>query len=171
MPDTVTYTPIATNTLSSSAASVTFSSIPGTYTDLVAVIQHKSVVTICGLVCQVGAGSVITAASYSVTSVFGNGTTAGSTRDTARTNMSFSRNNGDDNSDWQFTTINFMNYTNTTTFKTAIARLSNAAQEAETNVNLLRNTTNINIITFALTGTGLLFDTGSTFSLYGIAAA
>ena len=170
MPDTVTYTPIATNTLSSSAASVTFSSIPGTYKDLVAVIQHKPVVTVSGLVCQVGAGSVITAASYSVTSVFGNGTTAGSTRDTARTNMSFARNAGDDNSDWQFTTINFMNYSNSTTYKTAISRLSNAAQEAEATVNLLRNTTNIDIITFFLTGTGLLFDTGSTFTLYGIGA-
>ena len=170
MPDTVTYTPIATNTLSSSAASVTFSSIPGTYKDLVAVIQHKPVVTVSGLVCQVGASTVITAASYSVTSMYGNGSSAGSSRDTARTNMSFARNNGDDNSDWQFTTVNFMNYANTTTYKTAISRLSNAAQEAEATVNLLRNTTNIDIITFFLTGTGLLFDTGSTFTLYGIGA-
>ena len=166
-----TYVSLASNTLTSSAASVTFSSISQAYTDLVAVVQHKSVATICGLVCQVGASTVITAASYSVTSVYGNGSTAGSARDTARTNMAFARNNGDDNSDWQFTTINFMNYSNSTTFKTAISRLSNAAQEAEANVNLLRNTTNIDIITFALTGTGLLFDTGSTFSLYGIAAA
>ena len=170
MPDTVTYTPIATNTLSSSAASVTFSSIPGTYKDLVAVIQHKPVVTVSGLMCQVGASTVITAASYSVTSMYGNGSTASSSRDTARTNMSFSRNTGDDNSDFQFTTINFMNYANTTTFKTAISRLSNAAQEAEATVNLLRNTTNIDIITFFLSGTGLLFDTGSTFTLYGIGA-
>ena len=170
MPDTVTYTPIATNTLSSSAASVTFSSISQSYTDLVAVIQHKSVVTVSGLMCQVGASTVITAASYGVTSMYGNGSTASSSRDTARTNMSFSRNNGDDNSDFQFTTINFMNYANSTTYKTAISRLSNAAQEAEATVNLLRNTTNIDIITFFLSGTGLLFDTGSTFTLYGIGA-
>jgi|688.fasta_scaffold1236807_1 hypothetical protein len=166
-----TYEPIATTTVGTATTSVTFSSISQAYTDLVAVVQHKSVATVCGLVCQVGAGSVITAASYSVTSMVGNGASVTSSRDTGRTNMSFARGNGDDNSDFQFTTINFMNYANTTTFKTAIARLSNAAQEVETNVNLLRNTTNINIITFFLTGTSLQFAVGSTFTLYGISAA
>ena len=36
-----TYTPIATQTLGSAAASVTFSSIPGTYTDLVLRISAR----------------------------------------------------------------------------------------------------------------------------------
>jgi len=37
-----TYTPIATQTLSTSAASVTFSSISGAYTDLVLIINAAS---------------------------------------------------------------------------------------------------------------------------------
>ena len=36
-----TYTPLATNTLSSSSASITFSSISGSYTDLVLVMNRK----------------------------------------------------------------------------------------------------------------------------------
>jgi hypothetical protein len=39
---TPTYTPLATVTLGSSASSVTFSSIPGTYKDLVLVVNGKS---------------------------------------------------------------------------------------------------------------------------------
>ena len=43
---TPTYTPLATVTLGSSAASVTFSSIPGTYRDLILTIAHsKSALT------------------------------------------------------------------------------------------------------------------------------
>lgn len=166
-----TYTPLASTTVGTATTSVTFSGISQAYTDLVAVVQHKSVATVCGLVCQVGAGSVITTASYSVTSLGGDGTNASSTRDSARTNMSFSRMAGDDNSHWQFTTINFMNYANSTTYKSVISRLSNAAQEAEVVANMLANTTNINIITFFLTGSSLQFAVGSTFALYGILAA
>lgn len=166
-----TYTPLGTTTVGTATTSVTFSSISQSYTDLVAVVQHKSVATVCGLVCQVGAGTVITAASYSVVSMTGDATNKYSARDPNRTNMAFARNNGDDNSDWQFTTINFMNYSNSTMQKVALARLSNAAQEAEANCNVMRNTTNINIITFFLTGSSLQFAVGSTFTLYGIAAA
>ena len=40
----ITYEPIATNTLGSAAASVTFSSISGTYTDLVVVVSGNGAV-------------------------------------------------------------------------------------------------------------------------------
>jgi hypothetical protein len=40
-----TYEAIATQTLGSAAASVTFSSIPGTYTDLVLVVAMEHVTT------------------------------------------------------------------------------------------------------------------------------
>jgi hypothetical protein len=40
-----TYTPIVTNTLSSATSSVTFSSISGSYTDLVLVIAYKAATT------------------------------------------------------------------------------------------------------------------------------
>ena len=37
-----TYEPIATNTLGSAASSVTFSSIPSTYTDLIVVMNYAN---------------------------------------------------------------------------------------------------------------------------------
>ena len=70
-----TYTPIATQTLGSSAASVTFSSIPGTYTDLMLIsfAQGQASGGDNRLVLQFNGD---TATNYSSTYLIGNGTTA-----------------------------------------------------------------------------------------------
>jgi hypothetical protein len=44
-----TYEPIATTTLGTAAASITFSSIPATYTDLRLISGHKASTTSCFL--------------------------------------------------------------------------------------------------------------------------
>ena len=77
-----TYTLISSNTLSSSAASVTFSSIPSTYTDLVLRVSARSdnggsSYDYCNLVFNSD-----TAANYSETWIRGNGSTAASSRST-----------------------------------------------------------------------------------------
>jgi hypothetical protein len=74
-----TYVLIASNTLSSSAASVTFSSIPGTYTDLVLRISGRTdyAATSGEFWLQFNGNS---STLYSNTFVYGNGTTAGSDR-------------------------------------------------------------------------------------------
>lgn len=73
-----TYTLISSNTLSSSAASVTFSSIPATYTDLVlrASVRSDSVgTTIHDFTYRINGSS---ATAYSKTQLTGNGTSAAS---------------------------------------------------------------------------------------------
>jgi hypothetical protein len=66
-------------------------------------------------------------------------------------------------------TVHFMNYSNTTTNKTVLGRSSAASGFVEAAVGLWRNTSAITSIT-ATTG-GQSYQTGSTFTLYGIKAA
>jgi hypothetical protein len=62
-----------------------------------------------------------------------------------------------------------MNYSNTTTNKTALIRGNNAALFTDATVGVWRSTAAITSITLA--SDGAAFDSGSTFNLYGIAAA
>jgi hypothetical protein len=72
-----TYEAIATQTLGSAAASVTFSSIPGTYTDLVVVIAGTLTTGSDNVSFQLNGDS---GANYSVTVLTGDGSTASSGR-------------------------------------------------------------------------------------------
>ncbi len=67
-------------------------------------------------------------------------------------------------------TLQFMNYSNATTYKTILVRGGDASQKVDATVNLWRSTSAITSITL-FPGGGNSFLTGSTFSLYGIAAA
>ena len=164
-----TYTPIATQTLGSAAASVTFSSIPGTYTDLVVVINNTSVSTnTAAIVCQVNGD---TASNYSFTELYGDGTTAYSYRLTNSTVFSISTYNGGLSSTVPGTTIaNFQNYSNTTTYKTFVSKSGAANTATAAVVGLWRSTAVINSITFSMQST-FTMGAGSTFTLYGIKAA
>jgi hypothetical protein len=78
MPAGNTYEAIATQTLGSAAASVTFSSIPSTYTDLVLVCNFEtSSNAIAGVYIQFNGD---TSTNYSSTNLIGNGSTAESSR-------------------------------------------------------------------------------------------
>ena len=164
-----TYTPLATNTLSSTATSVTFSSISGSYTDLVLVVTAKVGVGSSNNYLTIGNGTVDTGANYSRTKLSGDGSSATSARNTAATGA-FLDVYGDSNST-QFDSVQFahiMNYSNTTTYKTILCRANRAGSGVDAVVNLWRSTAAINIITVNSTGT---YAIGSTFTLYGIAAA
>lgn len=156
-----TYEPIATQTLGSAASSVTFSSISGSYTDLVLVFNGTvtSSATSWGLQFNSDTGT-----NYSNTSLFGDGSSAGSNRATSQTNTvgSFS---GTDNST---NIVQIMNYSNATTYKTALSR-NNGGGYVSARVALWRNTAAITSVT-AITASNQ-FASGSTFTLYGIKAA
>jgi hypothetical protein len=74
-----TYTLIASNTLSSSAASVTFSSIPGTYTDLVLKVSARDSADTPVSALSIRFNSD-TATNYSLTRLDGDGSAASSGR-------------------------------------------------------------------------------------------
>ena len=160
----VTYEPIATQTLGSAAGSVTFSSIPSTYTDLVLVTN----VIGTGDLQVNGRLNGDSGANYSSYYFVGNGTTgSGARQNNANyfaTDYYFSvTTNGN------ATVMHFMNYSNATGNKSILVR-SNAADKAVMAItNIWSSTAAINSI--ALTASQNNFNTGSMFTLYGIKAA
>ena len=168
-----TYVPIATQTLGSNAASIVFSSIPATYTDLVLACSMLSANTAGGryIQIQVGNGSVDTATNYSQTQLRGNGTTADSGRQTSVTEVYFNVTGAY----FQSGTVpfigkaHFMNYSNTTTDKSILLRSDQAEWSTSVTAGLWRSTSAINTIKVFLSADN--FAIGTTFTLYGILAA
>lgn len=167
----VTYEPIASTTLSSSAADVTFSSIPGTYTDLV-VVMVGSVTTGTGSLTssmQVGNGSVDTGSNYSWTNLYGDGSAAGSSRGSTQTYALLGELAGASN-----TQINpsvgvahIMSYANTNVYKTILFAGGGGAYVRRA-VSLWRSTLAINTVKITSSGT---LSSGFTASLFGVKAA
>ena len=159
-----TYTPIATQTLGSASSSVSFSSIPDTYTDLILIIDG-TVGSNCGIQMRFNSDS---GSNYSFTRMTGDGSSASSDRSSSATFMelgfyvSSTRN---------MNIVQIMNYANTSTFKTVLNRANAQSVNigAQAYVELWRKTPEtINAISLSASGN---FSTGSTFTLYGIAAA
>jgi hypothetical protein len=161
----VTYDKIATNTLGSAASTVTFSSIPSTYTDLVLVAAPLSSAAE-EMVMQFNGD---TSAVYSATILWGSGTAAGSIRSTAQ-NSAVLNYYGSVGSTQNNQLFSIMNYANTTTFKTVIGRANRSDSGVDATVALWRNTAAINSVALKLKNSNN-FLTGSTFNLYGIKAA
>ena len=156
-----TYEKIATTTLGSAAADVTFSSISSAYTDLVIVGNGSN-----------SAGSTLgiqfnsdTGSNYSNTSLYGSGSSAASLRNSNSNEASFVN--------WYTTfnntfIINIQNYSNTTTYKTFLARGGNASNFVWASVASWRSTS---AITSVKINANANFSAGSTFTLYGILKA
>ena len=165
-----TYEPIQTQTLASNQASVVFSNISQSYTDLV-------------LVCTVASSSTNTvfirfngdtATNYSASRLYGSGSVAGSDRDTNAaygllTNYAWPTSTvGDSN-----VIVSIPNYNNSIVSKTWISRANRAAAGVDAIVGLWRPANAITQISLSTNGfaatTTLL--SGSIFTLYGIKAA
>jgi len=164
---TGTYTLINSTTLSTAAASVTFSSIPGTYTDLVLVITGKGTGGDgdTNLYLQFNGD---TGSNYSATRIKGDGSSATSARITSQTSIA-------SNPAWYLRSstdyvgiINIQDYSNSSTYKTVLSRHNNNGQAVLAEVGLWRSTSAITSVV-ASTGPNN-FATGSTFKLYGIEA-
>jgi hypothetical protein len=164
-----TYEPIATTTLGSTANNVNFASISQAYTDLVIVTNFQPN-TLSPFRLYVGNGSIDTGNNYSNTQLKGDGTSASSNR---ASNQGYWNAGYVGSAARCMHTISIMNYTNTTTFKTALLAFSTAVADSEAVIRtaaLWRSTSAINTIEFR-TNAGELFAVGSTFTLYGIKAA
>jgi hypothetical protein len=162
-----TYEKIASTTLGSSAATVTFSSISSAYTDIVAVVSAKVAASSYDLSFRLNSD---TGSNYSWTTLSGNGSTASSLRGSNVTAGRADYRAYMDTTDFNTYILQFMNYSNATTNKTVLIRGNSAALGTDALVNLWRNTSAINSIVFAPEFTGN-FASGSTFTIYGIKAA
>ena len=167
-----TYEPIATQTASGSASTITFSSIPSTYTDLVLVANIAASSGTFGSLLQFNSD---TTTNYGATVLYGDGASAASVR--AASGSSINLNYYGDATTTalaQTIIINIMNYANTTTFKTFISRAGNANGTyagVSAIVGLWKKTPEaINSITVKTVSGGNYSNT-STFTLYGIKAA
>ena len=155
------YEVISTQTLGSAVATVTFSSIPQTYTDLVLVANGaESANQYVAIRFNSDTGS-----NYSQTRLYGDGTTAYSDR---QTSVTFGRLSAGDPTNRFLTICSIQNYANATTFKTWLSR-SNIDLVGAIG-GLYRSTSAITAIQ-VLTVTADTFATGSTFTLYGVKAA
>lgn len=159
-----TYEPISNQILTSTQTTVTFSSIPQTYTDLILVIQA-----------QVNGSPINTdgyvngdqGTNYSFGTIVGNGTSASNFYGTNTAFIRYATAGYTDNTFGHNSINHFFNYANTTTFKTILSRANNAANGTSITLNLWRSTAAITSISIV----GNPFAIGSTFTLYGIKAA
>lgn len=166
---TGTYTLIASSVFGSANNSVTFSSIPGTYTDLVLV---------CSIKADAGTPNArllinnTTTPLASFTQLQGNGTAAASNFASGNAGtggyLYGTYYNPLVTGSYKTITFNLIDYANTTTYKTVLIRTSGASDAVEMMAGLWQST---NAITQLNISTGSNnFDTGSTFRLYGIEA-
>lgn len=156
-----TYAPIASQTLGSAASSVTFSSIPQGYTDLVCILTGTASSNNSNTYLQFNGD---TSSLYSATYLGGDGSVASSGKQSNQTKMLL-----DGPAYWNTAQgpnkiVNIQNYSNSTTFKTVLTRAnSNLGTDALT--GLYRSTNPVTRITFLIDSN---YAAGSTFSLYGI---
>ena len=164
MPDVSTEVAIATTTLGSAASSITFSSIPATYTDLRLVFTG----TVNGDTAYMTFNSD-TGTNYSRTYLDGDGSTATSGRATSASNMRLSGIMTSLTSTIPaLITIDIFSYAGSTN-KTVLQTLSvdkNGTGEVATQVHLWRNTAAITNV--SLNAGVSTFTTGTTATLYGI---
>jgi hypothetical protein len=162
-----TYFPIATQTLGSITTTVSFTSIPSTYTDLVLVYSSRS---------QGGfdfQNSSIrfngdSGSNYSYTQMSGNGSSASSLRQNNVNAIPTGADIGTTQSGkWSVNIVNIQNYANATTNKTVLARVNAQPSFTMARVGLWRSTsaiTSFDVLRDDSNG----FSVGSTFTLYGI---
>lgn len=161
-----TYEKIQAYTVPSAQASVTLNSFSG-YTDLF-------LTTSVSTTSSANSGRVdVTVngdngSNYSFTRLYGDGTSAASYRRTSQTSFAELANSTSGN--FFPMQLQFMNYENTTTYKTVLQNaFVSASFRREVGVGLWRSTSAITSITLSAFST--TFVTGSTFTLYGIKAA
>jgi hypothetical protein len=162
---TNTYVALDKVTLGTAASTVTFTSIPQGYTDLVIICQNGNTSgsrADIGLRFNGDSGS-----NYSRTNVLGTGTSALSARFTNETAMNLLGYPASGEINQTITQI--MNYSNSTTYKTVLNRLNNLGYETMASVGLWRNTAAITSVEVRISSNTM--PAGSTFSLYGIASS
>jgi hypothetical protein len=166
---TNTYVALDKITLGTAATTLTFSSIPSTYTDLVIVANYGTTAAGNSIFLRLNGD---TGSNYSGTFLLGSGSTASSY--VGGPNESSIRVFGSPIASGTPSTliatglINIQNYSNSTTNKTVTTRAGQGTGETLAGVGLWRSTAAVTSVTLYMAASSIL--AGSTFSLYGIAA-
>lgn len=163
----LTYEPIATNTLSSATNSVSFTSIPGTYTDLILVISawHATASSQVAMRFNSDSGS-----NYSYTRLLGSGTAVSTERDINKSTIMLAYVNSTASSPNIICSI--QDYSNSTTNKTTLNRFNTTGNwnNLGATVGLWRSTAAVTSVTISPADGGN-FASGSVFTLFGIQAS
>lgn len=160
-----TYEKIATLTGTGSSDTLTLTSIPATYTDLVLVL-NGSLNTAANVYMRM---NNLSTAIYSQTVLSGDGSSASSYRHPAAGFSAFIYMGYADTGITNYI-IQFMNYSNTTTKKSAIHRHNNAGGQVSTSAMLWDSTAAISRIDL-ITSNGATWSSATTANLYGILKA
>lgn len=167
MPAGSTYTPIYSTTLGSNQSTVSLSSFSG-YTDLRMILNFKN--TAGGLAIKPnGNGNSI----YSMTYVSGNGSSASSSRlttgDLGGTGW-YIPNAFCSTANFNTITVDFMNYTNTTVYKSIIVRANDSGDSVGALIGVAQTTAAVSSLELSCDGGGQVAS-GTSITLYGIASA
>lgn len=162
-----TYEPIATTTAGGSSTNVTFNSISGSYTDLVLVIANVTAqIDNVGITLNSDTGS-----NYSRVIAQGNGSTKSSSKNNNQTYL-YTMYKDTAGGNPAMSISQFLNYSNSTTYKTVLTRQetnSSGTKSVQVMLSVWRSTSAITSI--SINSGNANFNSGATFTLYGIAAA
>ena len=167
-----TYDFIASASGTGSSATVTFSSVPQTYTDLVLVSNYRCTTSsnLLGLIFNGDTG-----VTYSAVSLFYNTSTTSSNSDSAVVRGWIGLNTGGSTATDTFTVAvsNIMNYTSTNIFKTTQSHNGTVSGAAFNGVELTQSTwrSQSAITTVGVQTSAGFITADSTFALYGIKAS
>jgi hypothetical protein len=160
---TPTYTPLATVTLGSAAASVTFGSIPATYRDLIIVTDTLNSSGSENMKMRFNSDS---GASYTSIGLRGNGSTA-SSGSFANSSFAYADNVAfADASNRHNHIIQFLDYSATDKHKHFLSRANNSSRGVDLIAGRWANTSAITTIMFFYEVGNI--NSGSRFDLYGI---
>ena len=164
---TATYIPIASQTLGSAAASITFNSIPGTYTDLHLVITGNAPGTNNFYVFRINSDN---GTNYSRTTLTGNGSAASSVSNVNITVMSTSFAGTSSTTVPLFDIWDFFSYAGSTnkTILCSSAQDANGSGQVGSLVGLWRSTSAITSITIYASDLVTNLPTGTIATLWGI---
>lgn len=160
----LTYEPIAKTTLASSTNNFSFSSISSAYTDLIVVFNGRGT-TSDQITCYFNSDS---SAIYSYIYMQGDGTTASAGKGLNLSSIVVDGPAGTLDTNYSNYIFQFPSYSNTNVYKNVLTRFNNASVKTGLSIGLWKSTAAINTITFF---TYTTFQSGSTFTLYGIKAA
>lgn len=163
-----TYSQIASTTISTPTNTVSFNSIPSTYTDLVVVLTANAAAGNYHLL-KINND---TGSNYSRTWLYGNGSTTSSGKQAnASGPIYFSVDLiASASNTFSVEILNINNYSNTSTYKTIMTRGNSTPELLGITYSSWRSTAAINSLVLTTDAAGN-YSAGSTFSLYGITAA